>query len=137
MHYFAMIAVLILAAIQTPPIAHHDDEKLAVEAAVRAYEQDLQEYDFDKANSLLTPDARWIEDSYPEPAVILPNSSGRVARVEAKVLLYEEGSAARQRPNRTGNSLCASSCAPANRSYAQLYFDKAEWSRSARSSQEG
>jgi hypothetical protein len=42
---------------------------------VRGYEQALQEYDFDKANSLLMPDAIWIEeDSYPGPAVILNNN---------------------------------------------------------------
>lgn len=53
-----------------------DDDKIAVEATVRGYEQALQEYDFDKANSLLMPDAVWIEeDSYPGPAAMPADSS--------------------------------------------------------------
>jgi ketosteroid isomerase-like protein len=42
-----------------------DDEKSAVEAAVRDFEQAFQDYDNAKLNSLLTPDARWIQDSLP------------------------------------------------------------------------
>jgi hypothetical protein len=75
MRYFTMMAVLILAA-QTQRVAAPDDEKIAVEATVRGYEQALQEYDFDKANSLLMPDAKWIEDSYPELAAIHADNSG-------------------------------------------------------------
>jgi ketosteroid isomerase-like protein len=42
-----------------------DDEKSAVEATVRGFEQACQDYNFAKANSLLKPDARWIEYSLP------------------------------------------------------------------------
>lgn len=76
MRYFTLMAVLILAAFQTQQVAARDDEKIAVEATVPAYEQALQEYDFDKANSLLMPDAKWIEDSYPEPAAIRADNFG-------------------------------------------------------------
>ena len=43
-----------------------DNEKSAVEATVRAEAQALQDYNFAEAKSLLTSDARWIEDSLPE-----------------------------------------------------------------------
>jgi ketosteroid isomerase-like protein len=42
-----------------------DSEKSAVEAAVRDFAQAVQDYNFAKANSLVTPDARWIEHSLP------------------------------------------------------------------------
>jgi len=41
-----------------------DNEKSAVEATVRNFEQG-QDYNFAKAKSFLTPDARWIEGSLP------------------------------------------------------------------------
>jgi ketosteroid isomerase-like protein len=44
------------------------DEKTAVEAAVRGYEEALQTYDFSKANSFLARDAKWIERSPPQTA---------------------------------------------------------------------
>jgi ketosteroid isomerase-like protein len=47
--------------------AKGDDED-AVEAVVRTYEGAVEQFDFAKANSLLAPDARWIEDSYPAAA---------------------------------------------------------------------
>jgi ketosteroid isomerase-like protein len=40
-----------------------DDEKSAVEATVREFEQACQDYNHAKVNSLFTPDARWIEYS--------------------------------------------------------------------------
>ncbi len=43
-----------------------DSEKNAVEAAVRGFEQSVQEFNRAKVNSFLTPDARWIENSLPE-----------------------------------------------------------------------
>ncbi|MGA2855405.1 MAG: nuclear transport factor 2 family protein [Candidatus Sulfotelmatobacter sp.] len=42
-----------------------DSERSAVEATVRDFEQAFQDYDNAKLNSLLTPDARWIENSLP------------------------------------------------------------------------
>jgi len=48
-----------------------DSEKGAVEATVRDFEQAVQEYNLDKAKSLLTPDARWIEDSFPQTIDVL------------------------------------------------------------------
>lgn len=42
-----------------------DQDKAAVEAAVRDIEQAVQEYNFAKEKSLLTLEARWIDDSLP------------------------------------------------------------------------
>ena len=42
-----------------------DQERSAVEAAVRRFEQAVQEFDRKKANAVITPDARWIENSLP------------------------------------------------------------------------
>jgi ketosteroid isomerase-like protein len=47
--------------------ANQEDDKKAAEQVVRSFEQAVQEYDFDKADSLLTPDAHWIEFGYPTP----------------------------------------------------------------------
>ena len=43
-----------------------DDKKAAI-AVVLAHELAVQSYDFDKVDSLHTPDARVIEESYPHP----------------------------------------------------------------------
>jgi ketosteroid isomerase-like protein len=43
-------------------------EKAKAEAVVRNYEHACETFDFATANSLLSKDARWIENSYPEPA---------------------------------------------------------------------
>lgn len=43
----------------------HDNEKAAVEATVRDFEQAAADYNHAKVSSLLTPEARWIEDSLP------------------------------------------------------------------------
>ena len=42
-----------------------DSERSAVDPTVRDFEQAFQDYDNAKLNSLLTPDARWIENSLP------------------------------------------------------------------------
>jgi hypothetical protein len=42
-----------------------DSEKSAVEATVRGFEQAVQDYNHPKADSLFTPEARWIEGSLP------------------------------------------------------------------------
>ena len=44
------------------------EEATAAEDTVRKYEHACEVFDFATANSLLITDARWIEDSYPEPA---------------------------------------------------------------------
>lgn len=44
-----------------------EDEKEAAITVVLAHEQAVQAYDFDKVDSLHTPDARGIEESYPHP----------------------------------------------------------------------
>lgn len=66
---FATIIFVVAAVLVGPTTSatgHEDDEK-AVENVVRAFEQASQELDLDKANALLTPDARWIRSSYPRP----------------------------------------------------------------------
>jgi len=46
------------------------DDKAAVEATVRAYEEAVQVFDFARADSLLAPSAKWIERSAPEVAAM-------------------------------------------------------------------
>lgn len=66
---FILMALLTFVANPPAQVLAQIDEKSAVEATVRAFEQAVQEFDFSKANSLLAPDARWIEeDSSPAPA---------------------------------------------------------------------
>jgi len=60
------VVAYVLVGSTTRAAGHEEDEK-AVENVVRAFEQAAQELDFDKANALLTPDARWIRNSYPRP----------------------------------------------------------------------
>jgi ketosteroid isomerase-like protein len=45
--------------------AAQEDDKSAVEATVRQFERACQDFDFDQADSILLPDARWIEYSLP------------------------------------------------------------------------
>jgi ketosteroid isomerase-like protein len=47
--------------------APQDDDKQAAINVVLAHEQAVQAFDFDKVDSLHTPDARVIEESYPHP----------------------------------------------------------------------
>lgn len=64
-----LAVALLLGATVTEPVAGQGDETKAVEATVRGFEQAVQEFDFAKANTLLAPDARWIEEnSAPGPA---------------------------------------------------------------------
>ncbi|SPF39675.1 exported hypothetical protein [Candidatus Sulfotelmatobacter kueseliae] len=48
-----------------------DSEKTAVEETVRDFEQAVQDYNLAKVRSLLTPEARWIEDSLPQTIDVL------------------------------------------------------------------
>lgn len=47
------------------PGSRASEVAVAVEATVRDFEQAVQEYNFAKANSFLTPEARWIDGSLP------------------------------------------------------------------------
>ena len=62
------VAVLVALALVTSGsenVLAQDNEKSAVEATVRGFEQAVQDYNLAKVNSLLTPEARWIENSLP------------------------------------------------------------------------
>jgi hypothetical protein len=57
---------IVLGACKTRTASEEDDKKAAINV-VLAHEQAVQTYDFDKMDSLHTPDARGIEESYPHP----------------------------------------------------------------------
>src|ERR1035441_3198624 len=61
----AVLAVLTFAISGTERVLAQDDEKSAVEATVRDFEQAFQDYNLAKVRSLLTPDARLIQNSLP------------------------------------------------------------------------
>ena len=61
-----VLIFFVLAACRTRTASEEDDKKAAVNV-VLAHEQACQTYDFDKVDSLHTPDARGIEESYPHP----------------------------------------------------------------------
>jgi len=61
-----VLIFFVLAACRTPNAPEVDDKKAAMEVAL-AHEKAVQEYDLDKVDSLHTPDARVIEESYPHP----------------------------------------------------------------------
>ncbi len=66
---FATTVLLIsiaLTACRTRTAPEEDDKQAAINV-VLAYEQAVQTYDFDKVDSLNTPDARMIGESYPHP----------------------------------------------------------------------
>jgi hypothetical protein len=71
--YFAtavlIISLLTACSTRTAPEENKnkDDDKQAAINVVLAHEQACQTYDFDKLDSLHTPDARGIEESYPGP----------------------------------------------------------------------
>jgi hypothetical protein len=60
-----ILIFFVLAACRTPTALEEDDKKAAINV-VLAHEQAVQEYDLDKVDSLHTPDARVIEESYPQ-----------------------------------------------------------------------
>jgi CubicO group peptidase (beta-lactamase class C family) len=63
-----LIAAFVTLLLVTHLNAQQDDKR-AIESTIRSYEQAVQDFDFYKANSLLAPDAVWIEeDSAPAPA---------------------------------------------------------------------
>jgi hypothetical protein len=57
---------LVLAACRARTATEEDDKKAAI-SVVLAHEQACQTYDFDKVDSLHTPDARVTEESYSHP----------------------------------------------------------------------
>src|ERR1700691_4559291 len=61
-----VLIFFVLAACRTRTPSEEDDKKAAIHV-VLAHERAVQEYDLDKVDSLHTPDARVIEDSYPHP----------------------------------------------------------------------
>jgi membrane-associated protease RseP (regulator of RpoE activity) len=62
----AFLIFFALAAWRTRTAAREDDKQAAINV-VLAHELACQTYDFDKLDSLHTPDARGIEESYPHP----------------------------------------------------------------------
>ena len=65
--FAAMVLILLLLGACSTRTAPQEDDKQAAINVVLAHEQAVQAYDFDKADSLHTPDARAIEESYPHP----------------------------------------------------------------------
>ena len=61
-----VVIFVVLAACRTRTAPEEDDKKAAIDV-VLAHEQACQTYDFDKLDSLHTPDSRGIEESYPHP----------------------------------------------------------------------
>ena len=61
-----ILTIFAIAACRTPAAPQLDDKQAAINV-VLAHEQACQSYDFDKLDSLHTPDSRGIEESYPEP----------------------------------------------------------------------
>jgi len=62
----AILISVVLGACETRAASEEDEKKAAINA-VLAHEQACQTYDFDKLDSLHTPDSRGIEESYPGP----------------------------------------------------------------------
>jgi ketosteroid isomerase-like protein len=60
--------IVVLTILSSAVGVAQDAEKTKAENTVRSYERACEHFDFATANALLTKDARWIEDSYPEPA---------------------------------------------------------------------
>jgi PDZ domain/SnoaL-like domain len=63
----AMVVSIVLGACKARTTSEEDDKKAAI-AVVLAHELACQTYDFDKLDSLHTPDSRGIEESYPHPS---------------------------------------------------------------------
>jgi ketosteroid isomerase-like protein len=66
------------------------DDKAAVEATVRDYEEAVQLFDFSRADSLLAPNAKWIERSMPEAAAMGEGAGFWAEAKEAKVRVRNE-----------------------------------------------
>jgi ketosteroid isomerase-like protein len=64
----AVLAASLMAVVALSNLAAQSNEKQAVEAVVRSYEDACQAFDHDKAVTLLAPGAKWIEHSTAVPA---------------------------------------------------------------------
>jgi hypothetical protein len=62
----AILISVVLGACKTCTASEEDEKKAAINV-VLAHEQACQTYDFDKLDSLHSPDSRGIEESYPGP----------------------------------------------------------------------
>jgi hypothetical protein len=61
-----VLIFFVLADCRSRTTSEEDDKKAAINV-VLAHEQAVQTYDFDKRDSLQTPDSGGIEESYPGP----------------------------------------------------------------------
>jgi len=61
-----VLIFFVLAACRMRTAPQEDDKRAAINV-VLAHEKAVQDFDFDKVDSLHTPDARVIEESYPHP----------------------------------------------------------------------
>ena len=61
-----VLILFVLAGCSTGSAPEEDDKQAAINV-VLAHEQAFENYDFDKVDSLNTPDVRSIEESYPHP----------------------------------------------------------------------
>ena len=77
-----VVIFFVLAACRTRTASEEDDKKAAINV-VLAHEQAVQEYDLDKVDSLHTPDARVIEESYPHPFEPDERQAGKSTRTLA------------------------------------------------------
>jgi hypothetical protein len=68
LHSISFTLAVIALVLFTHQLTAQPNEKQLIESTIQTFEHACESYDFDQANSLLTPDAQWIEDSYPEPA---------------------------------------------------------------------
>jgi len=76
----ALVALLI-GIVALKGASTQDDDRRAVEATIQSFEQAVQDFDLDKANSLLAPGAQWIESS--PPAKLDDFEWPRIKRLEA------------------------------------------------------
>jgi membrane-associated protease RseP (regulator of RpoE activity) len=63
----ATVLILLVVTARGRRTAAQEDDKQSAINVVLAHERAVQEYDLDKVDSLHTPDARVIEESYPHP----------------------------------------------------------------------
>jgi len=67
--YYAFVLVFSFAAMSLGGRAWaKSGEEGAIEAVARDYERAVEQFEFSRANSMLAPGARWIEDADPAPA---------------------------------------------------------------------
>jgi ketosteroid isomerase-like protein len=62
----AVLISMVLGACKTRTASEEDDKKAAINVVLE-HQRGCQAYDFDKVDSLHTPDARGMEESYPHP----------------------------------------------------------------------